>query len=78
MWALAQTPWQAGKNKFIESQGQKELSNNQSSPKMQRAGQRFLQGGDVPFDRAATEETKHCAGSWAAGILRSLPTNRPL
>ena len=35
-------------------------------------------GWEVPFDRAASKETKDCVGSWAAGILRSLPTNRPL
>lgn len=70
-----QTPWQAGSNKFIVTQGKKELSNNQSSPKMQRAGrragsspyhQRFPRGGEVPLDRTATEGTKHCVGSQAA------------
>lgn len=31
-------------------------------------------GWEVPFNGAASKETKDCGGSWAAGILRSLPT----
>lgn len=51
--------------------------------KMQRVGwragsspyhQRFTQGGEVPFDRQAREETKYWVGSWATWMLS--PSNQ--